>query len=89
MECVVEMRRYPPCRTDLAPICASCIPESVLTPDSEFPHADGRSLTINGPIVAAGALPVLVKVLGSTTSEATRESCAVAIHNISIGGALC
>ena len=40
-------------------------------------------------VVAAGALPALVSALASSMSEATREHCAIAMGNISIGGAWC
>jgi Armadillo/beta-catenin-like repeat len=39
-------------------------------------------------VVASSALPALASVLGSSTSEATREKCAGAIANLAYGGAL-
>ncbi len=43
----------------------------------------------HGAIVAAGALPALVSARASSTSEATREECAVALQVMSWTGAWC
>jgi hypothetical protein len=40
-----------------------------------------------GPIIDAGALPLLVSILASSASEATKEQCVFAIRNISTSGA--
>ena len=45
-----------------------------------------RAEAHRGAIVAAGALPALVSALASSTSEATRENCAVALKCISQTG---
>jgi hypothetical protein len=44
--------------------------------------------SFRGSIVASGALPALVSLLASSTSEATKEQCAISIRNISITGAV-
>ena len=53
--------------------------------DFELLRADAHK----DAIFAAGALPVLVAALASSTSEATQEPCAGVIRNFASSGAWC